>query len=479
MTPNRIFGMPVASICDIRGGAPLSDLADLPGAKLCVVAKDSTEDLESLWGLFLAGAGKRLSTSGWTPRGNELEWLGPMSMSALTLSRPVGDGFVAVARVFANTVVSERASGEDAYVAVSLVAVVEYEPTTRVLRLIDEPGSGELAVFDLDEGGSTDAEEIELRREGDLAEGLEALEHLVEHVALPAVLAARSVDALLEAWGNPGDDDEDQRLLIPVTLAALERFEESRNSLRAWATSFGVPGPPWPRRRVVRQLTRYLDAAGALPEPAPRPEPALPFPRQNLGERMRQGKLRDEAMEHGRHAGAMLDRAGRRQLLRNALASRKLVVSPQWLELTLDQLERRQPAGRIDRYLKTAETLSSMAGALADVMRAVGSSDTGGTELPGWLEPPERAGYPAVSSAGALLVDTTGFLAAGMVAENSWLEVRLEDGAAELLARALGAAPTRVGPSAVLVAYARWSGNLEGRCRRNPCPIDVCARKYL
>ena len=83
---------------------------------------------------------------------------------------------------------------------------------------------------------------------------------------------------------------------------------------------------------------------------------------------------------------------------------------------------------------------------VGDLKRAVESDDVG---LPAWLEPPERAGYPALSSPSARL----GGWRASRVDDDEWVEVHLAPGTSGVLGRALADASRGSAYSAPLQAW--------------------------
>jgi hypothetical protein len=410
-------------------------------------------------GRCLEDLASRMGATGWSvsEESDATGGLAPLT----SYSRPVGDGVLAVVSVAVHLAHlsedddgsgprSERASSK-AFLSSLVWGAVEYEPTTRALRSIDDRRHARLRV----DGRNLDAELSDPP-----ATTAARLEEVFRDKLLPAIESRSSLESILRGWR------QSEPQLAVLTLAAAGRVDKARQALDRWVARFGAAGPDWIERRSVRQTRRLLDAGGSLPEP-PEPRPQREVPRAkipNVLNAWREAKDQRETEERLRVETAGLDRATRRNRVQQEMARRGIPLPAQKRERLLDRFEQPQPPSFLDRFAANARAVGGVALGVGDVVVRMAS---GGLKepIPNWLEPPERAGYPVNDETSfprlpfrTPLPELTrgGWIAlSARVDEESWVEVALDfgRGTSELLDRALVASPNRVQDTGTVPAW--------------------------
>jgi len=239
---------------------------------------------------------------------------------------------------------------------------------------------------------------------------LSRLIELIDAHALAFALEHASVESLLEIWSATGTertvhrpygklDDEVER--VPALLAAAGRLDEAGTALEHYLGAGGDLVTTRRYRRFARQLLRYLDANGEVADPSEPPrarfDPADRPEWPGVWTTLRAGRVNER--ERSRAAGSVRERAhGQsrqelRSMLNDEVERRHLEVSPSWIEMTLNEFQHPELGAKRSSWTSGLKVLFSFGRYMADVWHEGGHS-----ELPAWLEPPDRAGYPMRSS---------------------------------------------------------------------------------
>jgi hypothetical protein len=196
--------------------------------------------------------------------------------------------------------------------------------------------------------------------------------------------------------------------LIPALLAGVGRYEEAR---RALALS---EDPHWQEianandRRLLRQLTRWVDREGGLglpstparwpaewPPPASGPDPSRGF-KAFMAEQRPEALARREAISATRAASEGKSREQIRELLGAELEKRSVRMQPVEFEQNVDFLvTEHEPFGKTRlamRGFKALADLISSGSGLVDVIRH--DRDPQDEPDPAWAKTPDRVGYP-------------------------------------------------------------------------------------
>lgn len=228
-----------------------------------------------------------------------------------------------------------------------------------------------------------DAEQAALRLDG-----------LIEAQRISFIETKASLDALVHAAQQEGE-----LALATAVLAVAGRYDEASTVLRDFVARARRDSSGRDDRRVARQLGRWIDSRTRSGPPWRDPSSPPVWidrgarrPHVGFVETYRQHRARDEAFKKLQRSGQRLDRDGWRRALVGELDARGLSESPLWIELRLDELEKGTvPPSGLFGNLKGLAKLAEVAVPFA---RQLGAA-VKGTPTPDWLEPPDRAGYPA------------------------------------------------------------------------------------
>lgn len=195
---------------------------------------------------------------------------------------------------------------------------------------------------------------------------------------------------------------------IPALLAGAGRYEEARRALAL------CEDPHWQEiasandRRILRQLTRWVDRGGGLglpstparwpakwPPPASGPDPSRGF-KAFMAEQRPEILARREAISATRAASEGKSRGQIRELLSAELGKRSVKMQPVEFEQNIDFLvTQHEPFGKARlavRGFKALTDLISNGSGLVDAIRD--DRDPQDEPDPAWAKTPDRAGYP-------------------------------------------------------------------------------------
>lgn len=196
--------------------------------------------------------------------------------------------------------------------------------------------------------------------------------------------------------------------LIPALLVGVGRYEEARNALAL------CEDPHWQEiagandRRLLRQLTRWVDSEGGLelpstprrwpaewPPPASDPDPTRGF-KAFRAEQRPEALARREAISATRAASAGKSREQIRELLGAELERRSVRMQPVEFEQNVDFLvTEHEPFGKARlamRGFKALTDLISTGPVLVGALRH--DRELQDEPDPTWAKTPDRAGYP-------------------------------------------------------------------------------------
>jgi len=196
--------------------------------------------------------------------------------------------------------------------------------------------------------------------------------------------------------------------LIPALLAGAGRYEEARRALAL------CEDPHWQEiadandRRLLRQLTRWVDREGELglpstparwpakwPPPASGPDPSRGF-KAFMAEQRPEILARREAISATRAASEGKSREQIRELLGAELEKRSVKMQPVEFEQNVDFLAtEHEPFGKARlamRGFKALTDLISTGPGLVDTLRQ--DREPQDEPDPAWAKTPDRAGYP-------------------------------------------------------------------------------------
>ncbi len=276
------------------------------------------------------------------------------------------------------------------------------------------------------------AASFEIKDRSGVDHAVVSLTALVDRYAIPFALGHASVEAFLADWQSKGSEFFDyESESVPALLAAAGRFDEARSALERYRSSGPQLASTRDYRRFARQLLRFLDANGQLPEPSEPPQwafdPDARPERLDIVETWRKTRGRKQAFEIGRDRAAGHSRDQLRSMLKEELDRRGLVERPPWIESHLDVLERPELAAKWQSNMTAVTALIEMG------RRVVNTVREGLAKPPEWLEPPDRAGYPMLS------------------AHKAWTAVVLDPAARPWLDRVFESTPVLVPPTSDLL----------------------------
>jgi hypothetical protein len=240
-----------------------------------------------------------------------------------------------------------------------------------------------------------------------ISEQVPRLMLLADVDVLVELLRGQSADPLDDAAGLPASSLSHEgraMLLVGALYVAAERYAEAREVLsRPFAFDDDSAGRA--QRRLIRQLSRWLESEGsaALPSsPAQwplvpsRPRAAPTWSQLMSGERGDDAAARQQAIAAVRAAGEGKSREELRSLLTHELAQRDQSMEPVELEQTLDVLVmERAPFGTARIALLGIKALRGL-GSSSSPLEKVQERRPEGRELmqPDWMKLPDRAAYP-------------------------------------------------------------------------------------
>jgi hypothetical protein len=336
------------------------------------------------------------------------------------------------------TVVCGEGSGRGPLLISAVFAGVSYEPLRHLSSLLGDNFRLELlhdAIDDQLERNEEDDCLFAVGRHADVAHVAESLAQVILKRGLSVAERYPALDDLLQELEAEGAD---VRLAVPALLAAAGRFDDARDALARYEPLTGHSHGDRDARRIVHQLTRYIDSGGdptLVPaEPPPDPHPISPM--KPVPELWRQGRARQQAVDAVRRLDPATDRAELHEALERELAARGLTESPLWYEQTLDHLHdtRAEQAERLANGVKTAARLGFKA------FRALREHrPPPDLSVPAWLEPPDRAAYAVPRRQDA-----------------AWAAVQLDDGARAWLDTSYEAIPRLFGSVASADAWLDW-----------------------
>jgi hypothetical protein len=392
--------------------------------------EDETQGLVEALG---RGMTERLSAQGWTVMDERWAPRGFRTVGAFR--RPLDDGFSAVV-IFPSEPKEMRPIEDGRLESSGLIVVgrlgVGYEPVEALVAACT--GSKVSGVI-------LNAPTISLTvcTVSELPEAEDQLARFAADHAVPVAQRYTDVDFLIQAllehsafpftgeagsWYTSLGIDPDVTLgplesveaeLVPALLATAGRHDEARQALARYVSRGSEDIDSREYRRFARQLTRWLDADGALQlpsTPARWPPPSsfkrMPHPPASFAEfffdKDRKEKARTdrqarkEALDAVRAAGRDNTRDEVRALLERELTERGLTMEPLMVEREVEMiLADREPFGKARFALRILKALkdsqASRGSPLEQVMQRPNEPD----EEPDWLKPPDRAVYPVWS----------------------------------------------------------------------------------
>jgi hypothetical protein len=375
-----------------------------------------TEPVDRVW----EGVEARLLEEGWTTL--EAKRFDPSCAGALCL--PLKDGFSATMRVLDR--IDRDESGQLITSPVSVVGL-DYEPARRLtLALTGFARSGvvlrepTLTVTLSGDHATTEAIDALVRFAADrapLLAGFADIDTLIEmldrHFAVVAWHAEAALDGddpIAPASDAPEGPDASLELILAL-LAGAGRYEEARTFLREHYPLGWQDGARPQSRRLVRQLTRWVDNDGKLtlpsspalwsPERQPRPgnsEPPSSF-LEIFAENWPVVKARQEALQAVRAVSRGKTRDELRTLLRDELRKREVGMEPEDVEQRIEALAiEREPFGKARLALRAFAAMRELGLPGTTPIRSVltGENREGPDDRldPAWMQTPERAAYP-------------------------------------------------------------------------------------
>jgi hypothetical protein len=371
----------------------------------------------------------RLSAAGWSRRVLDGDRTGA------TLTRSTQDGVIAVIEI-------DRTSvhwSDDWPVEVATSLGVGYEPALNLMplftlhpraALIDDPVRRRANSFTVQLTGQDDVDRAARRIVQFANEHASAYaEQFPDAAAIDDHLRREVEAAQARSEGEDGDpsaSDFDTRLRL-VVLAAMGRHEETRALLATYPAAQTGRTIDRDDRRLVRQLTRWLDAGGPVAPPveetlARLPRPARP-PRPSWSSAYAESKAKTEAVDAARakSRGKTLDQL--KQLVTDEYGARGIEIAPSVVDFYAEMLQtEQQPFGRARTALKAIRLLKSSGADLIRLLKRASDDD------PEWLQPPDRAAYPMIAD------------------QNRYTRVQLDAAANDLLERVRTEGPRRIGP---------------------------------
>jgi hypothetical protein len=344
-----------------------------------------------------------------------------------TFARPLKDGFAGIA------VLTWLRADESAALDVLGHVGVEYEPAHDLLAaLVGSKISGIVLTEPTLAARVSSSNEVSRTAEvfarfvsqqtpllGQLAD-VDAVIKLLRQrraVSFDASMAGRYAMEVLDAEPgaseSPNGDVVEEGELITALLAGAGRYDEARRAL----AEYGPPGSEdegaREYRRFVRQLTRFLDAAGTLllptspPQWAPHPPrpKSPPSPVQSFVQHLPEARAQQEAVEAVRVVSHGKTRAELRTLLEEELNERGVSIDPGVIEVSVDFLATvREPFGRTRVALRAAQALRELVSwrkpieVVPECLPEEPEADTEAEAEPeSWLKLPDRAAYPVSS----------------------------------------------------------------------------------
>jgi hypothetical protein len=364
--------------------------------------------------------GERLSAQSWSLLEQD-EFFGTG-----TFALPLTEGFAATF-----VVVDDLLEDESGALVLSPVGLMglDYEPARRLTTALTGVARSGVVL-------KQPSLAVTLPDTGDLAEAADSLVHFAVEQA-PSLSRLADVDALIDMLRQhgavpsvepmailnqdepmvppPGYSETPDPLpeLVAALLAGAGRYDEARRALAQCEQRDSRDGDR-ENARFVRQLTRWVQHAGALalPEtPAEWPpdwkarwrnSPPLPGLAQFAAENMPEIQARREAVRAVRAASAGKSRDELRDLLHRELVDREVSMQPVAFEQTIESLATaHEPFGKTRITVRGLRALWDLAHSTSPIHRMV--SDQPDEEPddhpdPAWMTTPERAAYPIRAS---------------------------------------------------------------------------------
>lgn len=332
--------------------------------------------------------------------------------------------------------------------SVAMQGGVCFEPLMRLAEAIDGWRMVDLVSEPIGDSWSVDpARSVTLRSFDEIPLAAERMGDLAAGVAVEFAKSCADLDVVLaRLLAENGEQEEYTLRIVALLLTAAGRFEDARQACaRLQALTGGDVDETRRRRRLCRQLRRWIEAEGklALPStPAYLPPPnrrARPV-RVNFWdsfEKTREaGRLRKEAVEVVRAISDGKSAQELRMLLDREQRRRGLDVEPLWLEWQVREIEaEREPLGRARLLFDGLRSLVDLGAGLTKILQP--DTEREPERQPDWLWPPPHAAYPVGSGSSPRVA------------------VQLDAAARDCLVRVMAQAP-RVGPCRQADVWLQW-----------------------
>jgi len=364
--------------------------------------------------------GRRLERDGWVL--SEREPFGPAGVG--TFGLPVRGDFAATMRVLHG--LDDAGDGPPMLIAAGVIGL-DYEPARKLTTaLVGFAASGVVLRephLVVKVAGLDDVDRATESLVGFALEHVSSLtrvatvDMLIEMLEEDRAVAASEAAAVLvdprqlALSGDEPDLPDFNTQLITALLAGAGRCEEARRVLRERNPSGYPEGASLHHRRLLRQLTRWVDHDGTLPvptTPAQWPpdwwETRLPKVEQSggflqfLAEHWPESRARTEALDAVRAVSAGKTRHELRELLGEELTKREVSMEPVSFEQEVDRLvTEREPFGKARLLLRGLAALRETGRQGHTILRTLEGESTarpGKRRDPAWMKSPERASYP-------------------------------------------------------------------------------------